>query len=153
VKFRKRRRELEVDILTMYDFKGCNQEAPINFLAADNSSVTSFTGMGPRRTYNYGTFIAPPGCSAEEARREVCNTAFQGSPSYGVGSAPAFSAASIRGLEYHISPTGLRLEKQGECIVISKMGDDAARVSIVIVSLLQVIFICHTLLCPPEVHS
>ena len=95
-------------------------------------SAVLLKNMGPRRSYNYGTFIAPPGCCAEETHREVGNGGFQGSAPRGEGSAPAFSSDSITGLEYHILTSGLGLEKHGTCIVISKIGDDAARVGCLI---------------------
>ncbi len=98
--------------------------------------------MGPRRSYNYGTFVAPPGCCTEEAYCEVGNTGFQGYTPQGVGSAPTFSpVASIPGVEYHVLTAGLRLAKDGACIVISKMGDDAARVSALIGSSFQALFV------------
>lgn len=79
--------------------------------------------MGPRRSSNYGTFVAPPGCCTEEAYRDGGNPA-------GVGHseiAPAFSTHTV---EYHILTLGLRLMKQGAEVVISEMDDDVARVRI-----------------------
>lgn len=85
--------------------------------------------MGPRRSYNYGTFVAPAGCCVEEVHREGGGTEnlYQGQ------SAPAFSATHR--LQFRISRQddgrfGLRLTRDGTEVVISEVDDDVARVRI-----------------------
>lgn len=77
--------------------------------------------MGPRKSYNYGTFIAPPGCCAETTHLEG------GTAKFSEGSAPV---STITGSDYYrVLSSGLQLAKNGAEVVISQMNDDIAQVS------------------------
>ncbi|CAM9795380.1 unnamed protein product [Scytosiphon promiscuus] len=84
--------------------------------------------MGPRKSYNYGTFIAPAGCCVEQVHRGMGDTEnlYQGQ------AAPAFSAPygaqqQLRILRQDDGRFGLRLTKNGTDVVILEMDDDVAR--------------------------
>lgn len=71
--------------------------------------------MGPRKSYNYGTFIAPP---------------FEGSTtSYSQGSGAPFSTTNYSSSEHRVLTAGLQLSKHRGEVLISRMDDDVARVS------------------------
>lgn len=77
--------------------------------------------MDPRKSYNYGTFIAPPGYCAEKTHLEGGTANF----SQGFG-APV---STITASDYRVLSAGLQLAKHGVEVVISQMDDDVARVS------------------------
>ncbi|CAM9307742.1 unnamed protein product [Hapterophycus canaliculatus] len=83
--------------------------------------------MGPRKSYNYGTFIAPAGWCAEKVQGEGRDTEnlYQGR------SAPAFSAPQrsqqFRVLRQDDGTFGLRLTRDGTELVVSEVDDDVAR--------------------------
>lgn len=77
--------------------------------------------MGPRKSYNYGTFIAPPGGCAETTHLEG------GTANFSQGSGAPVS--TITASDYRVLSAGLQLAKHGAEVVVSRMDDDVARVS------------------------
>lgn len=79
--------------------------------------------MGPRKSYNYGTFIAPPGRCEETTHFENGGTVVN----FSQGSGAPIS--TVTGNEYRVVSAGLQLAEHGAEVIIVQMDDDVARVS------------------------